>query len=241
MLTFLFLTVLAAMIIRIEYMLKLKQQETEMKALQHEINPHFLYNTLEIIRSFTLMNRAADTADAIAALGGLYRGIVKNENIITIASELALLEKYLEIMEFKYPDNFYYQFNVDETLLYLPTVKFWMQPLAENFFVHGFNSDNDFNLLVINGRKKENGFVLEVVDNGRWIPEERLAEIRRSLSIKKDNRLESIGLRNVYTRLHFVYGKGFTMEIANNEEAGVKISVMISKEAMGDVQATYCG
>lgn len=110
--------------IRTEYLLKLEQQETKMKALQHQINPHFLYNTLEVIRSFALMNRAADTADAIAALGALYRGIVKNENIIPIGGELALLQKYLEIIEFKYPEKFYYQFNVDEALLSLPTVKF---------------------------------------------------------------------------------------------------------------------
>lgn len=224
--------------IRVEYLLKLEQQETEMKALQHQINPHFLYNTLEIIRSFSLMNRATDTADAIAALGALYRGIVKNENIIPIASEMALLQKYLEIMEFKYPERFYYQFNVDEALLALPTVKFWMQPLAENFFVHGFNSGNDFNLLIINGRETSDRIVLEIVDNGKWIPEERLAEIKRTLSIQQETPAESIGLHNVYTRLRFFYGKEFTMEIANNEEAGVKISVIISKEAIGDVQAS---
>jgi sensor histidine kinase YesM len=226
--------------IRTEYLLKLKQQETEMKALQHQINPHFLYNTLEVIRSFSLVNRAADTADAIATLGALYRDIVKNENIIPIGSELDLLQKYLRIMELKYPDRFCYQLDVDEALLQAPTVKFWMQPLAENFFVHGFDPGSEFNLLVVNGREESDRYVLEFVDNGISISAERLAEVRRNL-LREDAPTDSIGLRNVHTRLHFFYGKGFSMEIANNEEAGVKISVIISKEAIQGVQASDCG
>lgn len=219
--------------IRTEYLLKLKQQETEMKALQHQINPHFLYNTLEAIRSTALVNQDVDTADAIATLGALYRDILKTENIITIGKELELLQKYLMIMEFKYPDRFYYQYNVDESLLQLKTVKFWMQPLAENFFVHGFNSDNEFNLLVVNGWESEDSFVIELVDNGTRISEQRLDDIRYSLAQNEDapsHNGHSIGLRNVYTRLHFFYGDSFSMSINNNEEAGVKITVKISKE-----------
>jgi len=216
--------------IRTEYLLKLKQQETEMKALQHQINPHFLYNTLEAIRSTALVNRDVDTADAIATLGALYRDIVKKENIIAIGSELELLQKYLKIMELKYPGRFYYQLNVDEALWNVSTVKFWMQPLAENFFVHGFDPGNEFNLLVVNGWETDRRFVLEFVDNGKGISRERLDEVKRNLSSRDDAPVKSIGLRNVYTRLHFFYGEGFSMEVDNNEEAGVKITVTIAKE-----------
>lgn len=224
--------------IRTEYLLKLKQQETEMKALQNQINPHFLYNTLEVIRSLALMNRPEDTADAIASLGALYRGIVKKENTISIHEELDLLQQFLKMMEFKFPERFYYQIHVDKAVLMIPTVKFWMQPLAENFFLHGFNSNNDFNLLVINGREKEDAFVIEFIDNGNRIAEERLVEIRHSLTGKEDSSGESIGLNNVYTRLHFFYGKGFSMKINNNKEAGIKITVIISKEALANVQTS---
>ncbi|WP_169082513.1 sensor histidine kinase [Paenibacillus sp. PL91] len=227
--------------IRNEYLLKLKQQETEMKALQNQINPHFLYNTLEVIRSTALVNQDRDTADAIATLGALYREIVKKENIISIASELELLQKYLEIMEFKYPGRFYYQVNVEPTLLSIPTVKFWMQPLAENFFIHGFIASNEFNLYVVNGWEAEEHYVLEFVDNGRGINAERLNTVRSTLSNNDDTSSESIGLRNVYTRLQFFYGKSFSIEIENNEEAGVKISVRISKEVIEHVQTADFG
>ncbi|UNK17231.1 histidine kinase [Paenibacillus sp. N3/727] len=227
--------------IRNEYLLKIKQQETEMKALQHQINPHFLYNTLEVIRSTALVNQDMDTADAIATLGTLYREIVKQENIISIASELELLQKYLEIMEFKYPERFYYQVNVEPTLLSIPTVKFWMQPLAENFFIHGFNANHEFNLYVVNGWEAEDRYVLEFVDNGRGIPAERLNSVRSTLSNHDDASSNSIGLRNVYTRLHFFYGNSLSIEIENNKEAGVKISVRISKEVIEHVQTDDCG
>jgi two-component system sensor histidine kinase YesM len=222
--------------IRNEYLLKLKQQETEMKALQNQINPHFLYNTLEVIRSTALVNQDRDTADAIATLGALFREIVKKENIIPIASELELLQKYLEIMEFKYPGRFFYQVNVDQALLTIPTVKFWMQPLAENFFVHGFNASSEFNLYVVNGWEAEEHYILEFVDNGHGIDADRLHAVQKTLSSHDDPSSESIGLRNVYTRLHFFYGKSFSIEIENNEEAGVKISARISKEVIEHVQ-----
>lgn len=215
--------------IRTEYLLKLKQQETEMKALQHQINPHFLYNTLESIRSTALLHKDVDTADAIATLGSLYRDIVHKDNIITIGEELELLQKFLSIMELKYPGRFYYQIDVEDPLLAISTVKFWMQPLAENFFVHGFNPSSEFNLLVVNGWEEEGRFVLEFVDNGKSIPEARLEEVRRCLYSREDAPVRSIGIRNVYTRLSFFYGDAFRMEIENNEEAGVKITVIISK------------
>ncbi|WP_211746243.1 histidine kinase [Paenibacillus sp. Marseille-Q4541] len=226
--------------IRNEYLLKLKQQETEMKALQNQINPHFLYNTLEVIRSTALVNQDRDTADAIATLGALYRDIVKKENIISIASELELLQKYLDIMEFKYPERFYYQVNVDPALLRVPTVKFWMQPLAENFFIHGFIASNEFSLYIVNGWEAEDYYVLEFVDNGRGIDEERLHTVRSTLS-SNDSSSKSIGLRNVNTRLHFFYGNSFSLKIENNEEAGVKISVRISKEVIEHVQTVDHG
>lgn len=152
-----------------------------------------------------------------------------------------MLQKYLEIMEFKYPERFYYQINVEPVLHSIPTVKFWMQPLAENFFIHGFNANHEFNLYVVNGFEANDAYVLEFVDNGSGIPPERLDIVRSTLSNHDETSSHSIGLRNVYTRLHFFYGNGLSIEIENNEEAGVKISVRISKEVIEHVQTDDCG
>lgn len=189
--------------IRTEYILKLKQQEAEMRALQNQINPHFLYNALETIRSLALVNHDETAAEFASNLGGMYRDIVKSKSIISLDEELQLLKKYLSIMECRYPDNFYYQINVPSEMLKIKTIKLWMQPLAENFFKHGFNHNNQFNLLIVNGREEENNYVLEIIDNGRHISDEQVKMLQNFFENPDEYTGENIGIKNVYMRLRF--------------------------------------
>lgn len=212
------------------YKLRLKQQETEMRMLQNQINPHFLYNTLESIRAMAQGYGDGQTADAIANLGALYRNIVRPEENFTIANELTFLRKYLDIMELKYPNNFSYQIDFPDELMSFPTFKFWMQPLAENFFKHGFNEDDPFNLLIINGETADHRIFINVIDNGASLSEERLAEINRSITEEPEHPSGSIGLNNVYTRLSYFYGPGLQFYMKNNEEGGVRIVIEIPND-----------
>ena len=213
--------------IQTEFVLKIAQKDAEMRALQNQINPHFLYNTLEIIRSMATVHKVDDVADAVSALGRLYREMVKTGDEITMEKEVALLKNYLKIMELRSPDKFYYQINVEESVRQLKTVKFWLQPIAENFFKHGYNYENAFNLLVITGREEEEAYYIEVIDNGARIAEEDLKKIKESFS--SDKPPGGIGLSNVYARLQMFYGNAFSMNISNNEKAGISIVVSIKK------------
>lgn len=226
--------------IQVNYSLKLKQQEADMKALQGQINPHFLYNVLESIRSFALMNNDYKTANSISNLGGLYRIVVKTKNILTMAEELEILKHYLGLMELKYPDSLFYQIDFEPEILTLNTVKFWMQPLVENFFVHGIDCDTEYNLIVVCGTIGDDGeYIIEVIDNGFGVEAEMLEKINHIFSSSPESESESdekdvsdsIGLRNVYSRLRIFYGDSLKMQMNNNPEGGVKISVVISKEA----------
>lgn len=212
-----------------EYILKLKQKEAEMKTLQQQINPHFLYNTLEVIRSHALVNNDESVADAVFNLGGMLREVVKNKDVITIGNELDILTKYLKIMEFKFSGKFYYQIDVDHEICAMETVKFWMQPLVENFFVHGFDRSCDYNLLLISGKIYENEVMFQIINNGEKIEPDRLEAINGWLAAteKENTDNSSIGLINVYTRLRFFYGDGLKMKLNNNEEAGITISISI--------------
>lgn len=216
--------------IQTEYLLKLKQQETEMIALQHQINPHFLYNTLEIIRSAAI--RGNDVGSAIASLGKMYRNMVSDKLEITMEEEMALLNSYLEIMEFRNKGNFCYQTEMEDSVKAVSTVKFWMQPIAENFFLHGYHRDSAFNLFVLSAYEDETVYRIELVNNGTKIADEKLHALRQVMQGDSNAQTgESVGLKNVYARLRYYYGSRLKMEIENNEEAGITIRVNILKES----------
>lgn len=214
-----------------QYLFQLKQQKAEMAALENQINPHFLYNTLEIIRSKAYINGDDVVANAIYSLGSMYRNMVKGNSVITIEEELAMLEKYLNLMEFKYTNNFYYQIDMPQEMLELKTVKFWMQPIVENFFEHGFNKDSEYNVLLILGEKKGNQYYIRFVDNGTQVETEKLKEINSRLHTEGvEITGEHVGLKNVYSRLRYFYGAKFEMEIENNENGGITIVVGFDRE-----------
>ena len=116
---------------------KLEEQETRMRALQHQINPHFLYNTLEMLRSKALVQGDRDMADAIAMLGTLYRARMHKKDSVLLKEEFELLEMYLRIMSMRYGDKFVYQTELEPAVEEMDTIVFWLQPLAENFFEIG--------------------------------------------------------------------------------------------------------
>lgn len=217
-----------------EYLLKLDQQKAEMKALENQINPHFLYNTLEIIRSKAYLNGDKVVSDAVYNLGSMYRAIVKGKHTITIEEELAILTKYLKLMEFKFDENFYYQIVVPDSVRQLKTVKFWMQPIVENFFAHGFDKSNPYNLMLILGEETDDAYILRFVDNGCSISQEALEQLNASLTLQnvvhKQEESQDIGLKNVYLRLRYFYGESFFMKLYNNEESGITVQVEIKKE-----------
>lgn len=213
--------------IKKEYLWKLKQQETAMRALRHQINPHFLYNTLESIRARALVLEDRETAEAIEGLGRLYRTMIRYPEVISLHQEAELLELYLKIMSLRFPGSFVWQMDVDEEIKNETTVAFWLQPLAENFFHHGIDRESEFNLLILTAVKKKKGILVTMSDNGRGILESRLSEIRNNMVYGGDDLGSDIGLRNVYMRLSYFYGKEFSMKIENQAPGGVKITIFL--------------
>ena len=214
-----------------EYILTLEEQKARMLALQNQINPHFLYNTLEIIRCRALMNHDDEVSAAVENLGSLYRDIVKGDENISIGQELSILIRYLNLMQFRYPDHFTYQIDVPDNIRNMETVKCWMQPIVENFFKHGFDRTSEFNLLLIEGICQKSGCILRFFNNGKPIEETVLHEIQLNLSNSAVHQTKSVsrrlGLQNVYSRLRLLYGPDFSMKIENREEGGVLICVYI--------------
>lgn len=216
-----------------EYVLKLRQREMEMKIMQQQINPHFLYNTLESIRSRALMNSDPGVGEAIYNLGAMFRAVIKSEDTISIGEELDILIQYLKIMEFKFQGKFLYQIDVDPSIRAYRTVKFWMQPLVENFFVHGFDRNSEFNLAVIRAEKADGFICMTIMDNGLPADEEELASVNCILqgNSVRNSRAQGTGIKNVYTRLRYFYGKELSMRLENNPEGGVSVHIRIPENS----------
>lgn len=216
-----------------EYVLKLNQQKTEMQMLQTQINPHFLYNTLEIIRLRALEEDCRDVSDAITNLGSIYRSIVKLGESISIQQELEIAEQYLKLMAFRYRDSFFYQIDVEPQCLSQPTVKLWMQPVLENFFTHNFTNSSIYKVILINGvQTEEGGYEFSFVNNESSIPEKRLEEINSLFSPERNSDgADGVGLQNVYFRLRYFYGKGLQLKLSNNDKAGITVTVRIPPNA----------
>ena len=213
--------------IETEYKMRLKEQEAQMRALQHQINPHFLYNTLEMLRSMALIHSDGVLAEAIAGLGGLYRARTYKKNSITLKEEFELLDMYLNIMILRNEGRFVYKLELEPEVENIPTINFWLQPLAENFFAHGFDENSEYNLLLISGRARNEGVEIEVIDNGMGIEPEMLEKIQHSMQEEKDYSKEEIGLCNVFIRLKYFYGDGLKMQVGNNPEGGFRILIFI--------------
>jgi sensor histidine kinase YesM len=218
--------------IQSEYQLKIQQQQAEMRMLQSQINPHFLNNTLEAISAQALLNHDKPTSDAISALGSLFRDMLHLPSQIPLRDEVRILQTYLRVMAFKCAGTFFYQVNLAPELLEFQTVKFWMQPLAENFFSHGFDPSNPYNLLTVQAYTEGGAVCIDMFNNGRAIPQEQLRAINEGLMLPEGG-ATSIGLRNVYSRLSLFYPEGLTLAVANasanHEESGVMIRIRIQR------------
>ncbi|MCF0146871.1 MAG: histidine kinase [Clostridium sp.] len=202
------------------YLAEIEQKKAEMVALQNQINPHFLYNTLESIRMKAICNGDKDVGKMLYNLSSLFRKQVKDSYIITLKDELDYCIKYIEIFQFRYYDNFNYEINCPKELEKYKIVKFSIQPLIENYFVHGIKFEEDDNLLKIDVSKVGNDILIKIIDNGRGISEEKLETINEKL-INNIQESDSIGIVNVNKRIVNEYGEGYGLNILRNEECGV--------------------
>ena len=188
------------------YLAEIEQKNAEMAALQSQINPHFLYNTLEAIRMKAICNGDSEVGKMLYSMAVTFRSQLKEADIITLAQELHYCKKYLELFEYRYPNQF--KSSVDCPLEYMqvPIIKFVLQPIIENYFIHGIRMRDNDNFIRIMVEKKEDDYEIIVEDNGRGMSEEDIREKNRQLIENVMEKNKSIGISNVNRRVKAVYG-----------------------------------
>lgn len=205
---------------------ELSKKEAEMSALQSKINPHFLYNTLESIRMKAIASGNRDVGRMLFLLGNLFRNQLKEDDIITIEKEINYCKEYLELFKYRYDDRFNYTVSCEEVVKNSNTIKFILQPLVENYIVHGIRREDDDNHLDIDVFKNGNNVTIIIKDNGIGIPLEKIKEINKKIK-QKDFSGKSIGILNTHQRIIFRYGEEYGVKIDEEFKNGTKIIVII--------------
>ncbi len=177
--------------------------KNELAALQHQINPHFLYNTLDSIVWLAENNRNEDVVRTVVALARFFRiSISKGRNIITVKEEIEHIKNYLVIQQVRYVDRFSYTLDVDKKLYDYPCMKLILQPIVENAIYHGISVEEGE--IGIRCFKEDNSLIFEVSNSGYGITDDEIKEIYDTIKNKDINK--GVGMRNVYQRLKLYYG-----------------------------------
>lgn len=205
------------------YLAEIEQKNAEMAALQSQINPHFLYNTLEAIRMKAICNGDSEVGKMLYSMAVTFRSQLKEADVITLAQELHYCKKYLELFEYRYPKQFRSKVDCPLEYMQVPIIKFVLQPIIENYFIHGIRMGEDDNFIDISVRKNGGDYEIIVEDNGRGMGEDEIREKNKSL---EENRMEKnsfIGISNVNRRVKAVYGSCYGVHLEMPENGGLKV------------------
>ncbi|MHB8061160.1 MAG: cache domain-containing sensor histidine kinase [Ruminiclostridium sp.] len=214
-----------------ELMDKVKQEEitlrkTELKALQAQINPHFLYNTLDSIQWMCEQGEMEKAVKMVSALAKLFRiSISKGRELISIEDEINHAKNYLIIQSFRYKNQFKYRFEVDENILSYCCNKITLQPIIENAIYHGIDRMVDEGEIVIRAMQEGDDIVFTVSDNGVGMTEEIICKILKHDIA--DN--HGIGIKNVNDRIKIYFGNNYGLYVESELDKGTKIIIKFPK------------
>lgn len=215
------------------YLAEIERKNAQMQALQSQINPHFLYNTLEAIRMKAICNGDREVGKMLYSMVTLFRSQLKEADVITLGQELDYCKQYLELFEYRYQGQFQSQVECPVELLGTPIIKFVLQPIIENYFVHGIDRTRQDNRVTIRARRQQNRLELYVQDNGVGMKAEDMEKKNQELRENREEQTEkkSIGISNVNRRIKAVYGEeyGISIEAAKPEGLLVKVTIKIEE------------
>lgn len=210
------------------FQLEAKQKEANIRALQSQINPHFMYNTLEYIRMYAISVNARELANVVFAFSSLLRNNISQEKYTTVDKELEFCEKYAYLYQMRYPDCLAYNFKVEESIKQQKIPKFIVQPLLENYFIHGVDFEKINNAGSVKAYQEDDRLILQVIDNGVGLNKSTLENFRKyRFSRKNLAEGKSIGIPNIYERLKLYYGDDFRFDFKENKPSGLIITIDI--------------
>ncbi len=210
------------------YLYQIRSREAMIKALQTQINPHFLYNTLQAIKAMAVCGKNPEIGKIVTLLGNMLRYAVYNsEELVNISDEMNHVKVYLEIQNFRYPAQYTYETEIEEGLDELKTLKLILQPIVENSIIHGLSGRKKGTVRIKAG-KNPLGIQFSITDDGKGISGEELSGILEYVrDPAKKEESHSIGLKNVHERVRLKFGDPYGIDIVSNENEGTCVKVLI--------------
>lgn len=212
-----------------EYRVNIEKRTAQLKALQAQINPHFLYNSLQMIGGIAVSRGVPEIYHSIKALSDMFRYIIKTQyDYVTIREEIQHVNNYLRIQTQRYCDKMNADISIDSGIMEYILPKLCIQPLIENTFIHGFENKPGLWKIGITGRLEHGDVFFTITDNGMGIRSEKLREIRESLeSDEVFYRDKGLGIRNINARIRLMFGHGYGVEVESMENAGTRVVLKI--------------
>lgn len=220
-----------------EFQLKLLKKDAEFKALQAQINPHFLYNTLESISALADIEKVPQIGKTCRILSNMFRYSIRTSNDTTLLKyEVQHLQDYISIIRLRFEDQIEFRMNIDDGLSNYAILKLILQPIVENAVNHGFSDLTDKGLITVSAQSQDNIITIKICDNGKGMAGERKAQIMEMINQADSEHIyeshrsgsSSFGLRNIHLRMTSYYGKGFGIaSIDSAPGAGTSITVSL--------------
>ena len=217
-----------------------QKRKSDLKALQAQINPHFLYNTLDSIIWMGEMGQSDKVVQMTSALSKLFRiSISRGRELIPIKDEMEHVRSYLTIQEMRYKDKFQYEMDIDPDLYDMIILKITLQPLVENAIYHGIKEVDYEGMITISGWQEGDLVLLEVRDNGKGMDEKELEEMIFGLETAPEDRprfsRQGMGVRNVHERLRIYFGPEYGLVCSSTPGKGTCIQVRMPVKSLEDL------
>lgn len=207
------------------YQDELEKRQMEMLALQSQIRPHFMYNTLNAIKWMAKIQGATGIEEALTAFSSVIRFTAKTQSdYVTVKEEVEFIKSYAKILDIRYMNKFDVTFHIDPSVWEYQILKFLIQPLVENAIFHGFDELPYKGKLEIRVEQQDGRIVITVTDNGRGMSQERQQQLTQN---KNGERLNSIGINNIRRRIELHFGPEYGLWINSEVNAGTTVTIVV--------------
>ncbi|WP_167549538.1 sensor histidine kinase [Paenibacillus borealis] len=215
------------------YEAELSKKQAELSALQSQINPHFLYNTLNCLSSIGLAYDVSEVVSISSAMSSIFRYSIKGQDLVSIKDEMGCIKDYLLIMDIRYQGKFEIVIEMKESILEMKSLKMILQPIVENAMYHGLEMKTGSGRLSIQGFISEEGYLqIDIEDDGIGMTEAQLSELLTGIRESANTELlgtdkQGIGLSNINKRIRLQFGAQYGLDVASEAGKGTKVTVRL--------------